>query len=352
VRVVVFGATGNIGTSLLRALAADDRIESVLGVARRLPELRLPRTTFASADVERDPLVPLLSGADAVVHLAWRIQPSHDLETLRRTNVVGSQRVIDAVGTASVPVLAAGSSSGVYSPGPREDRVDESWPRDGVPTSFYARHKAELERRLDAFELRHPHVRVVRMRPALVFKREAASEVRRLFAGPLLTPAVLRALRAVVPHVPGVRVQAVHADDVARAYLEALVRPVAGAFNIAGEPVLDGRVIADAIESRSVTIPAPVVRAGAWLSWHARLQPSPPGWVDLGRLSPLLDWSRARAELEWLPRRTALEALAELVAGMREGAGGPTVPLHPDVRRRRPRRAGGRSPQPAAARRA
>ena len=36
-RVVVTGATGNIGTALVRALAADDRVESVLGIARRRP---------------------------------------------------------------------------------------------------------------------------------------------------------------------------------------------------------------------------------------------------------------------------------------------------------------------------
>jgi hypothetical protein len=29
--------------------------------------------------------------------------------------------------------------------------VDEHWPVEGTPTSFYARHKAEVERRLDRF---------------------------------------------------------------------------------------------------------------------------------------------------------------------------------------------------------
>ena len=41
-RVVVVGATGNVGTSVLRSLENEERVESVLGVARRLPGLRMP----------------------------------------------------------------------------------------------------------------------------------------------------------------------------------------------------------------------------------------------------------------------------------------------------------------------
>ena len=42
----------------------------------------------------------------------------------------------------------------------------------------------EVERRLDRFEAQNPEVRVVRMRPGLVFKREASQGIRRLFGGP------------------------------------------------------------------------------------------------------------------------------------------------------------------------
>src|SRR3712207_7707011 len=58
--------------------------------------------------------------------------------------------------------------------------VDEAWPTGGVPSSYYGRHKAEVERRLDRFEAEAPEVRVVRMRPGLVFKRseEHTSELQ------------------------------------------------------------------------------------------------------------------------------------------------------------------------------
>ena len=241
-RVVVTGATGNVGTSLVRALGADARIDSVLGIARRTPDQRFPKVTWAGADVTRDDLEPLFAGADAVVHLAWRIQPSHDQGELWQTNVEGSSRVFAAAVAAGVRALVYGSSVGVYSRGPKVGRVDETWPRAGVRASFYGVHKAEVERRLDEVERSNPELRVVRMRPGLVFKRESASEIRRLFAGPLLpTPLLHRKFLRFVPDIRGLRVQGVHADDLARAYVEAIARDVRGAFNVAADPVLDDR---------------------------------------------------------------------------------------------------------------
>jgi len=185
-RVVVTGASGNVGTSLLSALAQEELVHSVVGIARRRPAGAFPKTTWVEADVSRDDLGPALRGADALVHLAWLIQPSRDEAKLRATNVDGSARVFEAAARAGVPRLVYASSVGAYSPGPKDRAVDESWPTHGIASSYYARHKAEVERLLDRFEEQHPDIRVVRLRPGLIFKREAASEIRRLFAGPLL----------------------------------------------------------------------------------------------------------------------------------------------------------------------
>src|SRR5215216_4608808 len=173
-RVVVVGATGNVGTSTLKALSEDDRVDSILGVARRRPELRMPKVEWAAADIRSADLISLFRGADAVVHLAWLIQPSRDEQETESVNVMGSERVFGAVADAEVPRLVYASSVGAYSPGPKDRFVDESHPTDGIPTSFYSRHKAEVERLLDRFEQEHPSVRSVRLRPALIFKRESA----------------------------------------------------------------------------------------------------------------------------------------------------------------------------------
>ena len=56
-----------------------------------------------------------------------------------------------------MPRLVYASSVGAYSPGPKLDAVDETHPVDGIPTSFYSRHKAEVEAILDEIEVRAPH---------------------------------------------------------------------------------------------------------------------------------------------------------------------------------------------------
>ena len=330
-RVVVVGATGNIGTSVLRSLENEERVESVLGLARRLPGLTMPKVEWASADVVSDDLVPYFRGADAVVLLAWIIQPSRDLNKQWMVNVEGSTRAARAAKEAGVPALHYASSVGAYSPGPKDRRVDESWPTGGTPTSYYARHKAEVERRLDRFEQEAPDVRVVRMRPGLVFKKEAATGIRRLFAGPFLPgPLVRPELIKVVPDVPNLRSQIVHSYDVGEAFRLAIVNDEArGPFNLATEPVLDPAERGRILDARSVPVSAQLARTGARLSWLLRMQPVSEGWLDMAMSVPIMDTGRARRELGWEPQRSADEALLDLLEGLRTGAGLETPPLSP-----------------------
>jgi len=331
VRVVVVGASGNVGTSLLERLAGDPEVQSVLGLARRLPRLDVPKTDWAEADVASSELVPLFRGADVVVHLAWLIQPARDRRRLWRVNVDGSSRVFRAVADAGVPALVYASSVGVYSPGRKDRLVDESWPREGIRSNGYSREKAEVERRLDVFEREHPSVRVARLRPGLIFKREAASGIRRLFAGPFLpSPLVRPELLPFFPDVAGLRFQAVHSLDVGEAYRLAVRSDAHGAFNVAAEPVLDSRVLARELDARPVRVPPRVLRGLVGVSWRLHLQPTPPSWIDMALGVPLLDSSRARRELGWEPRRSGIEAFHELLEGMRERAGVETPPLAPD----------------------
>ena len=331
-RVVVTGATGNVGSAVLRALAADDAVESIVGVARRIPDAVDGGVSWHSADVASTPLETIFEGADAVIHLAWAIQPSHDEEELRAVNVLGSRRVFDAAAAAGLAAVVYASSVGTYAPGPKDRQVDESWPATGIDSLFYSRHKADVEAELDRFQRLHPEIRVVRLRPGLIFSRAAASGIRRLFIGPLFPSWLADPKRIpVVPDLERLRFQALHSEDAAEAYRLALHTDADGAFNIAAEPVLDPEVLAGLLEARRMRLPAAVLRGAAAASWRARLQPAPPGWIDLALATPLMSVERARTVLGWSPRRTATEAVLELLDGLRSGAGYPTPPLDPST---------------------
>jgi UDP-glucose 4-epimerase len=327
-RVVVTGATGNVGTAVLRALDAEPLVDEIVGLARRAPGRRLGRTEFAGADVTTDRLEPIFTGADVVIHLAWLIQPGRDETVTHRVNVEGSRRVFAAAVAAGVPSLVYASSVGAYSVGPKDRLVDESWPTEGISTSFYSRHKAMVERELDRLADAHPRLRLVRLRPGLIFQRSAATEIRRLFAGPLLPTTLLRSrLAPFSPAVPGLRFQAVHADDVADAYRRAVLSDVSGPFNIAADPVIGPVELSRLLDARPVKVPAGAVRAAAAASFWLRLQPAEPGWVDMALSVPLMSTERARTELHWSPQRSSLEAILELMSGMRDGAQDQTAPL-------------------------
>ena len=329
-RVVVVGASGNVGTSVVRALAGDPQVESILGLARRVPGLRLPKLEWRSADVARTPLEPLFCGADAVVHLAWLIQPARDRELTRRVNVDGSDRVFRAVASAGVPALIYASSVGAYGSGPKDQAVDESWPTSGVASSFYSSDKAAVERILDRFESEQPAVRVVRFRPGLIFSREAASEIRRLFAGPLLPGWLVRpSLIPAVPDIERLVFQAVHSRDVGEAYRLAVTGDARGAYNLAADPVIGPAQLGALLDARRVRLPRRVVRAAAAISFKLRLQPSEAGWLDMALAVPVMDATRAQQELGWSPVHSSLEAFSDLLAGLREGAGLDTPPLRP-----------------------
>ena len=260
-KVVITGATGNVGTSLLAALRAETAVDEIVGIARRPAGIDEPRVRFVTADVAHDDLDPIIRGADVVVHLAWLIQPSRDDRQLHAVNVDGSRRVFEAAARAGVKALVHASSVGTYAPGPKDRAVDESWPHTGIPTLFYSRHKAECERLLDIMEREHPAMRIVRLRPGLIFKREAATGIRRLFAGPFLPGALLRKeLIPVVPDVPRLRFQAVHSLDVGEAYRLAVVGDARGAFNVAAEPVIDPEVLGELLGARRVPVRGGVLR--------------------------------------------------------------------------------------------
>ncbi|RKS68016.1 nucleoside-diphosphate-sugar epimerase [Motilibacter peucedani] len=341
-RLVVTGASGNVGTAFLRAVRSSHPEWDVAGVVRRPPEPDAgePYTGVdwhavdLSSPRAEERLRELMSGADAVVHFAWAIMPSRDPALLETVNVAGSRQVFRAAAHAGVPHLVHMSSVGTYAPVPRgrlpKPVTDESWSNDGIPTSLYSRQKAAVEHLLDEFDGHGFFETVSRVRPGLVLQPDAGAEIGRYFVG-LWAPAV-RLVRGAVPVLPlpsGLVANVVHADDLGDAIVRIVDRRAPGAFNIAADDVVTPEVLASAFRARRVPAPYAALRALVASSWRTHLQPTDPGWLDLARGVPLMDTARAKSLLGWAPVRSGADALASLVAAVGHGTGGDSPILAP-----------------------
>ncbi|WP_187292857.1 NAD-dependent epimerase/dehydratase family protein [Beutenbergia cavernae] len=349
-RIVVVGGTGNVGTALLRAVRSPGPVTQLDVVSRRGPgrlasrggapgagtprsavvqHHRLDVAAAAPGSPEGERLVALLRGADAVVHLAWAHQPSHDAATLRRTNRRGTAAVLGAAARSGVPHVVVASSHAAYAPADDDAPRDESWPVTGIPGSAVSADKVAVENMLEAFAARHHDTTVTSLRPAITLQESVGAAFVRAFLGFGVPRFGLRD-----GHLPalvwpeGLRIQVVHADDVAAAYLAAVERRMPGPFNVAAPQVLRGADVADALGAeRLVELPLEVARVGHTLAWHARLVPAAPDWLDTLAHTPVLDSQRAQQRLAWRAVRSGADVLREAAAGIAVRREGWTPPL-------------------------
>ena len=329
--VVITGASGNVGTAVLRALSAE---HDVVGVVRRPPAARggYERVDWRAVDLtDTDAITDLrgiFEGADAVVHLAWGFQPTRNTDYLTRLGVGGTSAVLQAAHTVGVGQLVHMSSVGTYAPGSYGKRVDETWPTTGIKTSAYSRDKSAAETLLDDYERRlgASAIPIARMRPGFILQRAAASGLMR-YGLPGYVPMQAVSWLPVLPLDERLSIPLVHADDVADAIARVVDRRATGAFNIAAEPPVGRDDVAAALDARPVHVPSGILGKLVDLSWRARLQHIDRGWLDLAFSVPLLDCTRARDELDWTPTLSSMEALADLLDGVANDAYAESPPL-------------------------
>lgn len=334
-KIVITGASGNVGTGVLRALSRALPGSEIVGICRRPPTAGPAGgvVTWHRVDLSEcsavDDLAPAMQGADVVIHLALALRPPEDEEYLSRVNVAGTHAVLTAMATAGVQQLIYASSLGVYAPG-ATDPVTEDWPCSGQPTSAYSRDKVAAEKLVDEFAQAHPEVAVARFRPTLVVQRESAWEVQTLYLGPFVPRALLKLLRRrVLPVVPlpaGIALQFVHADDVGEAVVRMVQTRATGAFNLAAD-ILDARALAGLVGGRPIAVDPRIVRRVVTALHAIHAVAVTPGWYDVAMNSPTMDISCARDELGWSPTRSSTVGAKELIDGLADGASGSTAAM-------------------------
>jgi nucleoside-diphosphate-sugar epimerase len=319
--VAVTGPTGTFGFGLIPQLQADDRVSRIIGIARRPfdpAEHGWTKMEYRQGDV-RDPeaLQEAFQEADVVVHLAFLIV-SGNRETTRAINVDGTLNAFRAAAQAGVRRFVYASSVAAYGWHPDNPvGMEESWPIRPADRLFYAQEKAELEHLLQDEAREHLETKLYLLRPPIVLGPHTIGG-KELLPKPLaplgrLVQGRKKRLPVPVPAVvPDMPVQFVHEDDVGSALLQCIVGAGApGAYNIAAEDVLSAVDVAREVGVVPIRVPAKPAHEAARLLARLPLLPSTVQWIEAASHPSVMDTTRARTELGWKPRWTAIEALRE-----------------------------------------
>src|SRR5436853_6882583 len=172
-RYLITGGSGYLGTRLVERLAEREETEKVVIADVRPPSAFRPKVTYERLDVrDGDAARELLARErpDALVHLAFVLNPMHDENAMYEIDVGGTHNVLEAAsatGVGQVLVTSSATAYGAFADNPVP--IDEDQPVRGVPDFEYARDKTECDRLCQLWALRQPDRVMTIVRPCIVF---------------------------------------------------------------------------------------------------------------------------------------------------------------------------------------
>jgi nucleoside-diphosphate-sugar epimerase len=319
VKILVTGAAGFVGSHVVDRLLADGH--DVVGLDAFIPYyprsekeenlkgvLGHPRFTFAERDLRTDPLADLLHSVDGVIHeaaMAGLMLSWTDLDLYSSCNLIGTQRLLDAVVEAGVPRFVHVSTSSVYG---AEAVGNEDRPT--VPTSPYGITKLAAEHLVRAAAHRHGVQAAILRYFSVYGPRQRPDMAYHLFTRALWEG------RPITVYGDGLQSRSnTYVDDCVAATLAALIEmPAGGTFNVGGGEEI---TLLDAIDILAGTLG---VRP------QIRHEPARPGdqrrtVADFSRATEALGYRPQVAPADGLPRQVAWHLARWESAAQGHGAG-------------------------------
>ena len=287
--IAITGLRTFLGRRLAERLANEAELRLV-GLDRLRPHGLAPRVAFREIDLIRPDAGSALAevfhkeDVDVVVHLAFRREPTPDLEGDHELETIGSLHLLHACAAAGVPRLVVGSTTMVY--GPRPDNpnfLDEEHPLRGHPHAHCVENRVEVERLVADWAARHAATSVTVLRPCWI-------------VGPTYRDAVTRYFgRPVVPTLMGYDplLQWVHEEDCLDVFTRAATGHHPGVYNVVAPGVLPLSTLLRAAGKRPLPVPPPLLtRLRAYPS-QAQTGDRPEGFYDYLRYLWVADGRRS-----------------------------------------------------------
>jgi nucleoside-diphosphate-sugar epimerase len=258
-----------------------------------------------------------------VVHLAFQVTGNVPGQTIRSVNIDGTLNAFDAAAAAGARRFVFASSVAAY--GFHRDNpvgMTEDWPTRPAARLFYAREKAELERLLRARAMTPGGPALYLLRPSIVLGPHAvgAKSLPRGLVGALTRAPVRWAGRIPFPvPVAELPVQLVHEADVGQALLRCVVAAgPPGVYNIAADGFVTAGTVAHELGMRSFPVPPRLTQSAARALAALPFLPPVAQWVEAACHPAIMDITKAKADLGWVPEFTAVETLRDTLRQYRK----------------------------------
>ena len=287
--IAVTGLSTFVGRGLVPRLLARSPQPRLVGLDHKRPFRLDARVRFHRVDLTEPTadarVAELLARerVEAVVHAAFRSEPTADLELDHEVETIGSLHLMHACAAAKVARLVVASSTMLY--GPRPDNPNflaESHPLRGHPDAHCVRNRVEMEQLLAQWRLRHPDVEVSVLRCGWIMGPSVASRVARYFSLP------------VVPMVLGYDplLQFVHEEDCLHAFEQAAVGSRPGVYNVVAPGVAPLSTLLRLAGKRALPLPAALLYRMAYYPSQAQTGDPPAAFYDYLRWLWVADGAR------------------------------------------------------------
>jgi UDP-glucose 4-epimerase len=287
--IAVTGLGTFVGRGLVERLLERSPELRIVGLDHRRPFRLDGRVRFHALDFTEPTadgrLAEILrrERVDALVHAAFRSEPTPDLEMDHELETIGSLHVMNACAAAKVKRLVVASSTMLY--GPRPDNpnfLTESHPLRGHPDAHGVQNRVEVESLLSGWRLRHPDTEVTVLRTCWIMGPTCWDHVVRYFSRP------------VVPMLIGYDplMQFVHEEDCLNAFERATLAPHPGVFNVVCNGVLPLSTILRLSAKRILALPASLLYRMAYYPSQGQTGDPPAGFYDYLRYLWVADGAR------------------------------------------------------------